>query len=149
MALELLIQQKGATIHYDQLPKIRGIRVLIYQLFYNLVNNALKFSKEKGNNRITIRVKKVKGHEVNGSSNLVPGKEYLSIEINDTGIGFDQEQGERMFQIFTRLNTKHKYEGTGLGLALCKKIVLRHHGNIIAHGKEDEGASFKVLLPAQ
>jgi PAS domain S-box-containing protein len=146
--LELVIQQKNATVTYQDLPKIRGIRVLIYQLFYNLLNNALKFSRENQQNNITIKVKKVKGSEINGSTNLVPGKDYISIEINDQGIGFDPAQAEKMFQLFSRLNPKDKYEGTGLGLALCKKIALRHNGNIIAKGKENEGASFNVLLPA-
>ena len=122
--------------------------MLIYQLFYNLINNALKFSKPGEKNHITINVKKVKGFEVNGSSGLIPGKDYISIEIKDQGIGFDMDDTEKMFQLFSRLNSKDKYEGTGLGLALCKKIALRHNGNIIAQGKENEGASFNVFLPA-
>ena len=146
--LELVIQQKEASIEYNVLPRIYGINVLIYQLFYNLINNALKFSKPGEKNHITINVKKVKGFEVNGSSGLIPGKDYISIEIKDQGIGFDMDDTEKMFQLFSRLNSKDKYEGTGLGLALCKKIALRHNGNIIAQGKENEGASFNVFLPA-
>ena len=122
--------------------------MLIYQLFYNLVSNALKFSKPGQKNTISIRFKKVKGTEVNDVSHLHADKEYISIEVNDTGIGFDPAHAEKMFQIFTRLNPKDQFEGTGLGLALCKKIALRHHGYITATGKENEGASFNVLLPA-
>ena len=73
---------------------------------------------------------------------------FVKIEVEDNGIGFDQEYANRMFAAFTRLNSKEQYEGTGLGLALCKKIVLRHGGMIEAKGKKGEGAVFSILLPA-
>ena len=69
------------------------------------------------------------------------------IELSDNGIGFDQEESERIFNTFTRLNSKDKFEGTGLGLALCRKIVSRHGGEIYAEGIEGEGAVFHILLP--
>ena len=131
--LELPIGQKRATLHYAQLPTIEGAAVLLYQLFYNLVNNSLKFSRPDAPCRIEI-------------SAIVDGDQAL-IRLTDNGIGFDQEQAERIFDTFFRLNAKDKYEGTGLGLSLCKKIVLRHGGEIEAAGKKGEGSEFRIRLP--
>jgi hypothetical protein len=144
--LELVIQQKNADLTYDHLPVIKGIPILIYQLFYNLVNNALKFSKEGEINHITISVRKVKSDDLEMVTDK-KAKEYFLIEVADTGIGFDPSQAEKLFQIFTRLNPRDQYEGTGLGLALSKKIVLRHNGFITATGKENIGATFTIGLP--
>ena len=147
--LELIIQQKNAVITDEPLPVIRGIPVLIYQLFYNLLHNALKFSKEDGGNIITIRKQHLNGSELNGFASLQRNRNMVAIEIRDTGIGFDPSQSDRLFQMFTRLNSRERFEGTGLGLALCKKIVARHHGMILAKGAENEGASFTVVMPVE
>jgi signal transduction histidine kinase len=133
--LELPIGQKKATLHYSQLPTIEGAAVLLYQLFYNLINNSLKFSRADVPCRIEIAAK-------------VDGDQAL-IRLTDNGIGFDQEQAERIFDTFYRLNAKDKYEGTGLGLSLCKKIVLRHGGEIEAAGKKGEGSEFRIRLPVK
>lgn len=135
--LEILIVEKNATITTDELPSIVGVPVLIYQLFYNLINNALKFSKNNLASQITIE------HALEHVSGLV----YEKITVRDNGIGFSNEHVDRMFDPFIRLNSKDKYEGTGLGLALCKKIVDRHHGIIFADGAKDKGAVFTILLP--
>src|ERR1043165_7960197 len=118
---------------------------LLYQLFYNLINNSLKFSKRDVHPVISISSKKVKAMDLEWFPNKENSKEYFEIEVKDNGIGFDSSKSEKMFQIFTRLNSG--YEGTGLGLALCKKIALRHNGDIYAEGKEGEGATFHVILP--
>jgi light-regulated signal transduction histidine kinase (bacteriophytochrome) len=131
--LELVIGQKKATLHYSQLPTIEGAAVLLYQLFYNLINNSLKFSKADVPCRI-------------GISSTVDQDQAL-IRLTDNGIGFDQQQAERIFDTFSRLNAKDKYEGTGLGLSLCKKIVARHGGEIEAAGKKGEGSEFLIRLP--
>src|SRR5581483_8383072 len=133
--LEVAISQKKAHIHKAPLPRLEGDVTLIYQLFYNLINNSLKFS----NNEPEIRI----------ASALVKnnGKEYATITVADNGIGFDQPDAHKIFNAFTRLNSKDRYEGTGLGLALCKKIVERHQGNISAVGEPDKGAVFTILLP--
>jgi len=131
--LELLIQQKKATLSYSGLPSVEGAPLLLYQLFYNLINNSLKFSKSDTPSIIKI------------TAGI--GTDYTEIMVEDNGIGFDQEQAERIFDTFTRLNTKDKYEGTGLGLSLCKKIVERHGGGISASGKKGEGAVFRIRLP--
>jgi signal transduction histidine kinase len=145
--LEISIHQKGALVQYRQLPVIHGIAILLYQLFYNLINNALKFSRAGVSPVITISSRTVKVAELENFLALSPETEYAEIVISDNGIGFDQAYAERIFKTFTRLNAKDKYEGTGLGLSLCKKIVLRHHGSISATGMPGEGASFKVVLP--
>ncbi|HYE55211.1 MAG TPA: ATP-binding protein [Chitinophagaceae bacterium] len=146
--LEVIIQQKNATISYQELPVIKGSAVLLYQLFYNLVNNSLKFSETGVAPRI--RISSAEWKHSNVQVQLPDtSKQYLSIVIEDNGIGFDQTDAARIFQTFARLNPKDHYEGTGLGLALCKKIVERHKGVIYAQGKKGEGAVFTVILPVE
>ncbi|HEY4061458.1 MAG TPA: ATP-binding protein [Puia sp.] len=135
--LEVPIQQKEAVIQYDELPKIEGIQVLIYQLFYNLVNNSLKFSKESEKPLITIHA----------ATHSINGKAYSTIGVTDNGIGFDPGYNETIFNPFTRLHPKSRFDGTGLGLSLSKKIVQRHGGTIRAEGVKNAGATFTINLP--
>jgi signal transduction histidine kinase/CheY-like chemotaxis protein len=136
--LELMIDQKKATLVSAGLPEVHGGRVLIHQLFYNLINNSLKFSEDGRPPVIRIETYKEK------RDNRI----YDLIRISDNGIGFDQTQSNRIFETFTRLHSKDQYDGTGLGLALCKKIVERHNGRIWAEGKRDVGATFVIELPS-
>ncbi|MBC7382875.1 MAG: PAS domain S-box protein [Bacteroidia bacterium] len=131
--LEILIIQKEATIKKGNLPSIEGASVLIYQLFYNLINNALKFSSLLEKPLISIT-----SETVNESARIL---------VRDNGIGFEPEYSKRIFETFVRLNSKDKYDGTGLGLALCKKITQRHGGTIIAESKKNSGADFIITLP--
>ncbi|HWK03195.1 MAG TPA: PAS domain S-box protein [Puia sp.] len=135
--LDMLIQEKRARIYYQELPTFEGATVLIYQLFYNLLNNSLKFLRTDILPEIHITSERVSMEE----------KEYFKIRIRDNGIGFKQEYAQKIFESFARLHSKDKYEGTGLGLALCKKIIQRHHGTISASGELNKGATFEVLLP--
>jgi PAS domain S-box-containing protein len=135
--LEMIIQQSEATIIHSKLPVIEGAPVLLYQLFYNLVNNSLKFRRENTSPVIIIR------SEVIGSGE----NPFLKLVIEDNGIGFEMEYAERIFDSFSRLNPKDRFEGTGLGLALCKKIVERHGGTIEACGDPEKGSIFTVNLP--
>jgi PAS domain S-box-containing protein len=135
--LEMIIQQSEATIIHSELPVIEGAPVLLYQLFYNLVNNSLKFRRENTSPVINIR------SEVIGSGE----NPFLKLVIEDNGIGFEMEYAERIFDSFSRLNPKDRFEGTGLGLALCKKIVERHGGTIEACGDPEKGSIFTVNLP--
>lgn len=137
--LEVLIHQTGALIHSDPLPEVEGIQVLLYQLFYNLINNSLKFSKQN-----QTPVIKITCH-----TDCTHGSDYAKITVSDNGIGFDAEYNEEIFKTFTRLNSKTKYDGTGLGLSLVRKIVERHHGTIEASGVPDHGATFTVTLPVK
>jgi light-regulated signal transduction histidine kinase (bacteriophytochrome) len=132
--LELFIREKKGSISYSNLPQLKGSSTLIHQLFYNLIYNALKFSKKDVPPVITI-----KSSPWENNSSL--------ITVADNGIGFEQQHAEKIFKTFTRLNNRDKYEGTGLGLSLCKKIVERHGGIIYASGKENEGAVFTLFLP--
>lgn len=135
--LEIVIQQKQARITVEPLPSIEAVDVLIHQLFYNLLNNALKFSKPDVKPSIVIQSATVEQH----------GVECAQITVSDNGIGFDPEFNEKIFQSFTRLNSKSVYDGTGLGLSLCRNIVERHGGKIWANGKENIGATFSIILP--
>ena len=135
--LEVSIQQKKARIMRSELPTVEGASILIYQLFYNLINNSLKFA----------RTDELPVIRITCSTFREGGRDYVEVAIADNGIGFEQEYAKRIFDTFTRLNAKDKFEGTGLGLALCKKIVERHHGSITATGIRNEGAVFTILLP--
>lgn len=145
--LELLIAEKKATINVTELPRAEVIPGLIRQLFQNLVSNALKFSKKDVPPVITIRCKIVEAEDVTEIVNA-SGK-YGIIEVCDNGIGFDEKYTNKIFTLFQRLNSREKYEGTGIGLAIAKKIMDKHHGSITATSKENEGSVFKIILPLQ
>lgn len=132
--LEILVEEKNAVIQFDKFPQIEGVQVLIYQLFYNLINNSLKFSKSGVQPIVSIY------------SDLLPDGQ-LKVMIKDNGIGFAEEQRQNIFNPFTRLHSKSIFDGTGLGLSLSKKIVERHNGTITAESKMDEGAVFTIVLP--
>lgn len=137
--LELVIQQKSATVQHEDLPELEGAPVLLYQLFYNLMNNSLKFAKEDTPPIVRI----------SSSLSSDDNENYAQITFADNGIGFEQSQADKIFDTFTRLNSKDRYEGTGLGLALCKKIVERHGGTIEAISEMGEGATFIIRLPVK
>jgi|GEM_PF-244403 len=137
--LELLMQQKGAKLTRGRLVSLQGASVLIYQLFYNLINNSLKFAKQTEAPVIA----------VSAWVNKEDDTEFAYIRITDNGIGFHPEQADKIFNTFTRLHSKDKYEGTGLGLSLCKKIAERHGGRIEATGERNKGATFTVVLPVK
>lgn len=135
--LEVLIKQKSASVIVDDLPEIEGAAVLIHQLFYNIVNNALKFSTTEVKPIIKVQSEILKRYDV----------EMAKITISDNGIGLDPEYITKIFNPFIRLNPRDKYEGTGLGLSLCKKIVEQHYGFIEAAGEQGQGAVFNIILP--
>ncbi|MBA2498505.1 MAG: nitrate- and nitrite sensing domain-containing protein [Chitinophagaceae bacterium] len=147
--LELYIEQKNVHVKLSKLPVIWGIPSLVHQLFYNLVNNALKFSGDNVQPEIIISSDIIATDKLPSGMKLNGVEDYAEIRVKDNGIGFNQQYADSLFNIFTRLNDKDKYEGTGLGLTLCKKIADRHHGGIFAEGKENEGACFRVLLPVK
>jgi PAS domain S-box-containing protein len=140
--LELLIQQKGGSISADHLPMIQAVPLQMHQLFYNLINNALKFSRPGVPPEIRIKAKVIHKDE---EKNSPP---YFVITVQDNGIGFEQQYADKIFQLFQRLNDRYSYSGTGIGLALCKKIVVNHGGEITARSEPDKGATFTILLPA-
>ncbi len=143
--LELLIAEKQATINAVPLPVIDGIPLQLSQLFFNLIGNSLKFSTNKP--VINISARMLTGKEI--SRHAVPDRKetYVELVFRDNGVGFDQQYAERIFTIFQRLHDKQSYTGTGIGLALVKKIVENHGGYISAESKLGEGASFYIYLP--
>ena len=147
--LELSIQEKEASISVDPLPTIQGQRRQLQQLFQNLLSNALKYSKQDVPPVISIRYRTIKGKEAPVS--LTEAEKELPfhlIEVKDNGIGFEQKEAERIFQMFQRLHGKTEYEGTGIGLAIVQKVVENHRGYIWATSAPGAGATFTVLLPA-
>ncbi|ABG60583.1 PAS domain S-box protein [Cytophaga hutchinsonii] len=135
--LEIPLQKTQGVIQYKNLPVLEGAPVLLYQLFYNLINNSIKFARAGVSPQITI----VSENMTEQSMNVV------RISVQDNGIGFEPDQAGQIFETFTRLNSKDKYEGTGLGLSLCKKIVERHGGTILADSSKGNGATFIITLP--
>lgn len=143
---ELMIADKHAIVTHDHLPYLQGIPLQISQLFSNLVSNSLKFSKEIPLIHIASRI--CLGSEIlKYLPAAEPGREYAEIIFRDNGIGFEQKYVDQVFTIFQRLNDRTQYEGTGIGLALCKKIVDNHHGYIFARSEPGIGSEFIVYLP--
>lgn len=141
------IEESGATFEIAQLPEINGSKSQLKRLFQNLIGNAIKFKMPGRNPHITITALKVKRE-------IPPAKpgfqrellEYHRISIKDNGIGFDQKYAHRIFTIFQRLHGRSMYEGTGMGLAISRRIVDNHDGFITAKGVEDEGAEFAIFF---
>ncbi len=148
---DLLILEKDASVKLGNLPVVEAIPLQIKQLFYNLVGNALKFAKLGKPASLSISSRLLSAEETdnefNLGFNLNKQLSYSEISFKDNGIGFEQQFAEQIFSIFERLNNREQYSGTGVGLALCQKIVQHHHGGIRAEGKDNEGAIFYVLLP--
>lgn len=144
--LELRVEETGANIKCESLPTIQASRQEMIQLFTNLLLNALKFRMPGRTPEIQIMTKKLDRSE-KARLGLHPGVTYHEISVRDNGIGFEQEYASRIFEIFQRLNGKSQYPGTGIGLAICKKIVINHEGRIWATGAPGNGASFFVILP--
>jgi PAS domain S-box-containing protein len=147
--LELDIQQKNAKITVGPLPVVQGYRRQLQQLFHNLLTNAIKYNKPNIPPEVSITASLVEGKNVViGGSPLDATQPYHLIEIRDSGIGFDQKESERIFQMFTRLHGNTEYGGTGVGLSIVRKVVENHSGKIVAEGEPGAGANFKVYLPA-
>lgn len=140
--LEIDIEKNNAEILTMDLPIVCAAPSLMKQLFYNLINNSLKFRKKTVDPIITIQAEKIKGVP-NGT--LSPS--YHKITVSDNGIGFDPKYQEEIFMVFKRLHSYHEYEGSGVGLSICKKIMEKHNGFIIAESVPGEGSSFIIGLP--
>jgi two-component system CheB/CheR fusion protein len=116
------------------------------QLMHNLLRNALKFSSPKRPPRILIKSRIVKGNELNNAK-LVDAKSYCHISVSDNGIGFEPEYKDRIFEVFQKLHSREEYEGTGIGLAIVKKIVENHNGIVTATSQLDQGTTFDIYIP--
>jgi PAS domain S-box-containing protein len=142
---ELTIHEKQAAILYQDLPVIKAFPLQMTQLFSNLISNALKFSKEKPIIRISSRL--ITSEEIKDISDPLVASKYYEIVVADNGIGFEQEYERLIFAMFQRLHTKQAYSGTGIGLALCKKIMENHRGFIRASSVPGKGACFYMYFP--
>lgn len=131
--LQLLIDESQATIECEVLPVIKADRAQMHQLFQNLIGNSLKYRRSDVRPHIQIRSEK-------------PDLYTVVITVQDNGIGFEQEHQTKIFEMFKRLHGRQEYEGIGVGLAICKKIVERHGGAITASGKPNEGAVFRITF---
>lgn len=145
--LELTIKEKNAEILVNDLPEAEIVPGQMRQVFQNIISNALKFSKKDVRPQIKISAVRVASlsfvdsHDDNGK--------FCRISIEDNGIGFEEEYSDKIFTIFQRLHTRKKYEGTGIGLAIARKIIAKHNGIVKATGKEGVGACFTLVIPME
>ncbi|WP_207492603.1 PAS domain-containing sensor histidine kinase [Aridibaculum aurantiacum] len=147
--LELEIEEKGAIIKIDQLPSIKGHKRQIQQLFENLLGNALKYSKPATKPELHISAMPAQVMNLPIIRKEDSSKQFYQVIVKDNGIGFEQENAEKIFNVFTRLHGNAEYKGTGVGLSIAKKVAENHGGYIWAESAPGEGATFKILLPAE
>ncbi len=141
------IKAKNGHVTVQKLPTLSVNPSLIKPLFHNLIGNALKYSKK--DTAPQVKITSEISSQLNGKTNHGVNPKYCRIYIEDNGIGFDQKYAEEIFGMFKRLHHNSEFQGTGIGLALCKKIVEQHHGYISARSKINEGSTFIVSLPLQ
>ena len=135
--LEVRIEKSGVILEVDPLPVVEADALQMRQILQNLIGNALKFIREGVTPMVQVRSRVYMENE----------QEWCEIRVIDNGIGFEQQYAERIFQIFQRLHGRKTFEGTGIGLAICRKIAERHNGTLIAQGELDQGATFIFTLP--
>lgn len=145
--LEIAIEKNKAQVHIGELPEAWVIPGLMQQLFYNLISNALKFRKNEVSPEIYISAEKMKLTELSHDHSDNGKTGYYKIAVADNGIGFDPKYAEEIFMVFKRLHSYHEFEGTGVGLSICKKIIEKHNGFIRAESKMNEGSVFWIALP--
>ena len=144
--LKETIHEKHATIEANELGSANIIAFQFRLLMYNLISNALKFSNPNIPSQIIIKSRIIKGSKLS-IEKLSPDKNYCNITIKDNGIGFEPHFSERIFEVFQKLHGKEVYGGTGIGLAIVKKIVENHNGVIIATSELNKGATFDIYIP--
>ena len=140
------ISDKSAIIKSEHLPTLKVIPFQIQQMFINLLGNSVKYSKANVPPEIHIDYRKISLQQI-GQLVLPAKKDFHKFTFSDNGIGFSEEYSQRIFELFSRLHNKDEIAGTGIGLAICKKIVENHKGYILAKGKPGEGAVFEIYLP--
>jgi two-component system, chemotaxis family, CheB/CheR fusion protein len=145
--VELAIIEKKARVKIETLPVIEAVPGQMRQIFQNMITNALKFTRKDTIPEIRIKAEQVASLSFNAKKSETG--DFYRISISDNGIGFDPQYLNKIFTIFQRLHPREKYEGTGIGLAITKKIVEKHNGVITAESREGEGAEFILVLPAK
>ncbi|HJW16822.1 MAG TPA: ATP-binding protein [Flavisolibacter sp.] len=146
--MEATIIENGASVVYEDLPRINGDARQLRQMFQNLLSNALKYHKQDEGSRVHIGVTLVKSADISNIQVENKDATYYKIQITDNGIGFKNEDASRIFQLFQRLHGRSEYAGTGVGLAIVQKVVENHKGYIWAESEPGKGARFTILLPA-
>jgi light-regulated signal transduction histidine kinase (bacteriophytochrome) len=145
--------EKNAVVESTQLCKVSIIRFQFVQLLYNLISNSLKFSNPQRTLHIVVSSRTVQGKQLYSENHGLPtgrlsaNTDYCHLTYKDNGIGFEPEYNERIFEMLQRLHSQDEYDGTGIGLAICKRIVENHHGIITASGTLGEGARFDIYIP--
>jgi len=142
---ELLIKEREALITIDPFPEIEVIPNLIRQVFQNLISNALKFARDGVPPQITITATRVA--EKSFAAATDPDGPFCRCTFRDNGIGFNEEFREKIFVLFHRINPKDKYEGSGIGLAIVKKVIDIHQGLVRGSGEDGQGALFELVIP--
>jgi signal transduction histidine kinase len=145
--LEVEIEKSKASIEFENLPVICAIPSLMQQLFHNLINNAIKFRRKSVPPVVKIHAEKMKKAEIKKFVKNANGTGYYKITVSDNGIGFDDKYADEIFMVFKRLHSYHEFEGTGVGLSICKKIIEKHNGFITAQSNINKGSTFIVGLP--
>jgi PAS domain S-box-containing protein len=158
--MEVGIERSGAQIKFQQLPTVGAIPSQMGQLFQNLIGNAIKFVKQGEAPEIEISSKQLNGaqlanlnsfskyvRDISVSHSISGSAQFILITVKDNGVGFEERYAEKIFEIFQRLQNSKQYEGTGIGLAICKKVMDNHRGAIVAHSSVGEGTAFQMVLP--
>ncbi len=148
LEMDLLIQEKNAVVIVEKLPKLFVNKSLMKRLFQNLISNSIKYSQKSLAPVIRITSRLEAGYELGGTTKSLRNKFYR-IYVQDNGLGFDQQYAEQVFTMFKRLHINPEFEGTGIGLAICKKIVEEHQGFISAKSVVNEGTTFTISLPVE
>lgn len=143
--LELSIEEKGGHVEVNELPEIEAVPGQLRQVLQNIISNALKFTRPGVPPLIRVHCARI--GTLDFDAPLSEGGNYVRLTITDNGIGFDEQYANKIFTIFQRLHSREKYDGTGIGLAITKKIIDRHNGIVTAHSKEGEGSTFVIVLP--
>jgi len=145
---ELLISEKQASVTVGNLPEVNAAALEMNQLFYNLINNALKFSDPSRKPEISITAKKLDDAAIKTQIHEPKtGSTYYDIAVSDNGIGFDTKYAEQIFLIFKKLHAKEIYPGSGIGLSICRSIAANHEGAIFVESKPGEGSTFHIIIP--
>ena len=143
-----LLEESQTVIEHEPLPVIPCVPMQINQLFTNLIINSIKYKTADAAPLIQISARPALPDEINFPDTVSDETNYWKIIFSDNGIGFEQQYADRIFELFQRLHSRFEYEGTGIGLAICKKIVQNHKGFIYADGKPGLGAKFVIFLPS-
>lgn len=147
--LSEMIMENKAVIHSESLPSVEGYGSQMVQLFQNLLSNSIKYHKKDQRPVIRVTHRLVNGEIIPGVKPSHQDIQFHQIRISDNGIGFKKEFSEKIFIIFKRLHGRNEFAGTGIGLAICKRVVSNHNGYIFAESTEGEGANFYIYLPSE